>query len=929
MKPLKNSIDGVTDMSSEIRGEFEKFLVYSASAGSGKTFALSLRYISLLFLGVMPSNILATTFTRKAASQMQSRIRDYLLNLESEVDFLELLSKETGLLVDEILAKKDSVLEIFLSSTTNIMTIDSFISSILRSNALEIGLDPSFNTVDTLGDMEIEFLDELQREGLVDAFVELTLQLSKKESNSGIALMSNFYTIDPILPPNRAKTLDIREIKERILELREDFYQTLKSINFRKDATKIFNLDDSFEKFIKKDIFKHQTIYEHGWFKKSQQNHPELDDKFQTLKEEIKAYLRAREESLLVKLFNLYSHYKNVRISKIRSLNRLGFDDVAYFAYRLLHKTIKRDFLYFKLDSKFHHILLDEFQDTSTVQFLIFKPLIDEILSGAGQDDFRSFFYVGDPKQSLYRFRGGQEELFNWVADHYSLKVRELDRNYRSYKNIINSVNSWFEGVMPEFIPQKIESSKNGYVAVYEAEDIFENAISRAKELIKEGVNVGDITFLVAKNEDGIELQNRASSTNLETVLQTATKLNRYSKIIALVEICEYLYKRERAKIYNLLFRVGISNPDEVSFEWFNLKMRPIEVLDELIKRFDYFEDSANLLNLLEFASKFSELSEFIEEFENSRLPIATKSRFGATIMTIHSSKGLEFDYVIVLDRSSSKEPPDYFQLVAKYRDDLYIERFFHKSKKREFFDEDYSDILKLEKRLKEKDKLNKLYVALTRAKKGLIVVKKESGSDFEMLNNFVPLEIGEIEKSSKEEERIVEKSYSKISIYGTQNSPLEDETADEYDYYASLFGTALHYTLEMLRDFDIDSLDIAIETTLNRFGTLLKSEEIEDIKSRVKLLLKSSEFIELISNGYRISKEQPVSFKGNLYKIDLLLEGEDEIIVVDYKSSQKDISSNRVQVMNYCSMVKSLTQKETRGYLCFLLKDRVELKRV
>ncbi len=106
----------------------------------GKTFALSLRYISLLFLGESPSNILATTFTNKAVSEMKNRIRDYLLNLENESDFIELLSKEIGFSRDKILEKREEVLNRFLSSTTNIMTIDSFISSILRSNSLEIGL---------------------------------------------------------------------------------------------------------------------------------------------------------------------------------------------------------------------------------------------------------------------------------------------------------------------------------------------------------------------------------------------------------------------------------------------------------------------------------------------------------------------------------------------------------------------------------------------------------------------------------------------------------------------------------------------------------------------------------------------------------------------------------------------------------------------
>ncbi len=94
-----------------------------------------------------------------------------------------------------------------------------------------------------------------------------------------------------------------------------------------------------------------------------------------------------------------------------KRLNTLSFDDTLFLTHKLLSKNgIDRDFIYFKLDSTFKHILLDEFQDTSTVQFLLLKPLLDEIFSGG--DDFRSFFYVGDTKQSLYRLEEEERSYF-------------------------------------------------------------------------------------------------------------------------------------------------------------------------------------------------------------------------------------------------------------------------------------------------------------------------------------------------------------------------------------------------------------------------------------------------------------------------------------------------------------------------------------
>jgi exodeoxyribonuclease V beta subunit len=905
--------------------EFQKYLVYSASAGSGKTFALSLRYVSLLFFGESPSNILATTFTRKAASQMQSRVRDYLLNLQREKEFLLLLSEETGLTMEEILRKREEVLDRFLSSTNYIVTIDSFISSILRTNALEIELEPNFNTVDDGVDLEVEFLKSLYKDGLLDEFVNLTISMEQKRGSGAINIMGELFTIDPLLPPKPKKLeREIEKVERYIDMLREKNFTLLKSLKASKSA--ILNFAPiPLKKFVTKTIFNKKSLHDHRLYTKILQKAPEIEKNYQEIRESISDWMNIRESLILARLFKLYYEYRDNRVSKAKSTSTLTFSDVTYFAYRLLYKGINRDFLYFKLDSKFKHILLDEFQDTSTVQFLIFKPLIDEIFSGIGNDEFRTFFYVGDPKQSLYRFRGGQEELFEWVAKEYNITVRELDTNYRSGEHIVKSVNRWFDGVMPLYTPQRVNSQRVGYVKVLESEEGTIEAIREAKRLISLGVDRSSITFLVFTNNEGVDLQNLALQESLPTILQTSSKLNRLSKVLALTQACEYLYRGHRSDLYNLLLRVGVKEPKEVDFGWFNLALRPVELIDKLIRSFDYFDDEVNLLNLLEFASKYDEIGEFLDEFEKSRVPIATKSKYGATIMTIHNSKGLEFDYVIVLDKRK-KDRVDSKFMIPKYDENLYIERFFYRFAKRENFDSSYRDLVEYNRDLSKKDRLNLLYVALTRAKKGLIVVKNLEKSVFDEELNISPVELGTVDRERAKIENVTSLTYPSLSRYGVQEVQ-KSKPKKKYDYQATLFGTALHYTLEMMRNFDKNSLNLAMDATKHRFGVFLSDEELADIDGRVSKLIKSRRFRELIE-GRKILKEQPVSYQGSLYQIDLLLES-DDIFVVDYKSSQAEIYLYKKQLSNYCEIVSNITKKRAKGFICFLLKDKIEIKRV
>ncbi|MEA3418720.1 MAG: RecB-like helicase [Campylobacterota bacterium] len=903
---------------------FKPFLAYSASAGSGKTFALSVRYISLLFMGESPGSILAATFTNKAAAEMRQRVINSLRNVEGDKAFLGAICEETGLSREELLSKQPEVLAKFLASSSYIVTLDSFFSSILRSSSMELGLEPDFVTKEQgEGDLEKHFLEEVQVEGLLSSLVKLSMDIEDKRFIKIFDLMQNFYKVDPLLPEQEELALSLHKQEEQIEALRNNMIKALEDAGSAKRCMGQFETK-SVKELFGKGLFEKEILEEHAWFKKSINN--EIEVIYVQLKEALRVWAEAKESMVLHNLFKIYDYYKNATITNAKYSGVLSFDDLTYFTYRLLHESISKEFLYFKIDSKFKHILLDEFQDTSTLQFLLLKPLIDEIFAGHGQSEFKSFFYVGDTKQSLYRFRGGVEELFDKVAEHYGVNIEQMDTNYRSSKNVVEQVNRWFEPVMEGYVPQKCRNgASDGYVEVMESEELIDDAVKQAKGLLELGVHVDNIAFLVSTNKDGQVLQEACQAEGIDTLLQTSSSLRNLPRIAALVAMVEYLFYGEKIDAEALLLKVG-KVFDSLDTSWFSAFMSPLVVVDRLVREFGYFDDDLNILKLLEFASGFTDIPTFMEEFKTSSISVAAHSVHGAKIMTIHGSKGLEFEYVILLDKLTGKNS-DKSALIYHYNDNLYIDRILYRTKGREHFDDEYKRIMESRKVSELKDRKNVLYVALTRAVEGLLVIKKTKGSIFDEIN-MSPIKIGDISVQRSAfsiQEEQVKILPVVISNYGTQEV-VAHEDEEEKDYEAILFGTALHYALEMLGDFDEASLQAAMISLQNRYGQLLSTERVAHIEQRIKNLIENRAFRKIL-DGAKISKEQSLSFGGELKQIDLLLEYDTHYLVIDYKSSQKYHLKHLRQVSYYQQAIEKLTGKRAEGMILYLLEDEIVLE--
>ncbi len=921
---------------STIPSSFNPYLAYSASAGSGKTFALSVRYISLLFLGESPRNILAATFTNKAAMQMRERVVESLRLLAEEKNrpFLEDISKETQMSTNELLARQPMVLERFLESSNFIVTLDSFFSSILRSSSFELGLEPEFVTKEVESStIESIFLQEIKVMGLLESLAKFAIDIEDKRFNKIFSVMRTLYTIDPILPKSRYSTTDISQIELEIDRVRLEILELVTEAKASKSAINNFK-EESIYLLSKKPLFAKESLHDHSHYRKYVEKNPYIDQLYIHLKALFAHWLEAREGIILEQLFELYSYYKNATISNAKHSNILNFDDLGFFTYRLLYETVSREFIYFKIDSKFRHILLDEFQDTSTLQYLLLTPLIEEIFAGRGQNEFRSFFYVGDTKQSLYRFRGGVEELFDKVADEFGMTIEPMDTNYRSSKAVVAQVNEWFIGKMEGYIPQNSRPDANiGFVEVVEPMDSDEvdnsplvMAVDKAKELIARGVGVDDIAFLVFTNRDGTLLQDLCHNEGITTILKTSSSLQQVAKIASIVAVMKYLFYGKSQKYSALLssFLERIELDGEAKFEWFHPYLRPFDVIDRLIREFGYFESDPNILKLLEFATGYSNIPLFIEEFESASLSVASSTLHGAKIMTIHGSKGLEFGHVILIDKLT-KPIPDRATLLFEYDESLYIDRIFYRFANRDQFDPRYSSLLKKRAILSAKDNLNVLYVALTRAIEEMVIIKKKDGSIFDNIGMEIT-QRGEpiIREKSIEETLPISKKSITINSYGRDKIESNKDEDDERDYNAINFGLALHYTLEMMSSFDKPSIEIAIESSKNRYGLLISSSQWSDIVSRVTMLVEDDKFQNLLKDA-NIIKEQSISYGGELKQIDLLLEYPHSYYILEYKSSRKYHTKHIEQVESYSKAIESITAKETKGIIIYILDGYLE----
>lgn len=891
-------------------------LAYEASAGSGKTFMLVVRYLSLLFMGSSPSKIVALTFTNKAASEMRERVILTLEDLKNRDELVE-ISKISQLTPDEILSKRGEVLESFLSSNPKIITIDSFLVQILRKFSLYAGLMPDFSLFNAQHEIRLknQFL------AIVDASdkEELFLELWKKSNFENIfSLFDELYDKNYELERFSFASKENIDFKQLALgELAKLKELVHSSANASSVALRSVDID-SFEELCKSSWLSRETL-NYSTFAKCFV--PEMDLVLEQIKEHMRDAFRSNESHFFSLMFECLKMFKEAKKSLYTEDGELSFSDVTNLAYEILQLLDDSRFLYFRLDSQIEHILLDEFQDTSIIQYSILQPLIHEILSGYGVVEDGSFFFVGDKKQSIYRFRGGVSELFDEAALQNHTSVDKLLTNYRSCENIVKFVNDTFSGKMIGYSPQ-LAKKGGGFVQVISNDEVVQSAIEQVEFLLSNNTPLGEIAILCLTNKDGDAIQEALAAHGIEATTETTRKLVNQPKIKAILEYLKYLYFDEPLYLKNF-FALVDQEPRKIN------KINILK-LDTAIKSIvqEFGIGDQNVIRFMDIASGFSDIEALLFEFERIDTNATNNTNSGIKILTIHKSKGLEFESVIVLDRIG-KASNRAKKIIYDYNN-ITLENIYLRTKNREFVDSHYRLALEKENRAILKEELNSIYVALTRAKTNLFVIQKNKNSLFESLELtdknygvFVPTQ----PKTADLQTSNLAFTYKEL-YYGSQTDLLKNQKELEVDRASIDFGLSLHYALEMLNEFEPKEIENSMAMVANKYAHLLNDDGLQEIKKRMTNLLEHKEFQQLI-DGERF-KEQPLKYNGNLFYIDLLIRHKDETwSVIDYKSSLLYLDEHSSQVLRYTKAIAKLTNQKCSGHLCYLLADGINIIKV
>ncbi|WP_001991764.1 RecB-like helicase [Helicobacter pylori] len=915
-------------------------MALKASAGSGKTFALSVRFLALLFKGANPSEILTLTFTKKATAEMKERILDYLKilqkeNLENEKEksqnILKELEEKYHLNPDLVRNSTPKIYQRFLNAEIRISTIDAFFQSILRKFCWFVGLSANFEVnEDTKAhqqQLNEGFLSTLNGEQLeeLSVFIAQCLSYDNYTSDSILErlrfLKNKLYLFDP---NKKEPAFDEEGFLEKLRSLNEQ----IQSIETASDRAKTAIKCDDFRGFLNSSLTWLEKKSEYIYFKKLKDEIPTLESECEEIENDLKRYYEAKETAIFKKFPKFIQLYDNAT-SKIQALD---FDAIKDKVHVLLngYEEMPAEFFYFRLDSKIAHILIDEFQDTSLNDYKILAPFIDEIKAGIGQAKWhRSVFFVGDVKQSIYAFRGSFSSLFENVSkDFYH---DNLQFNHRSAPLIINYVNTIFKKAYQNsptaYLEQKYpKASQNkhatdGYVKVSlvadERELLLDQVLQEAQNLLEHRIDPKDITILCATNKDALEIKNylqeRLSAIHPST--ESSARLSQFVESKIIKNALEYALAEEPYKPFykhSVLKLAGYLHDDAIALPGFNPKKESVAgFVWKVMEQFKLYGEPAQIC--LELAVGCEDANDFLEKLEAKE--IASFNLKGAQIMTIHKSKGMQFPYVIVCERLGKPNSSHSNQLLEEY-DGAELLRLYYRMKNREVVDKDYARALDKEEAAKDHEEINVYYVAFTRAELGLIVVAKDKKESKKESKNktmhekldLAPLEEGEIMPViSPQKEPLITSALIKPHAYGEQVQEIEEEPDSDYekndDQEAINFGIALHKGLEYQYAYNIPKKSVLEYLNYHHGFYGLDHQALEESLE----LFENDAEIQTLFKNYALRGEAAFLFEGVVSRIDVLLWDKGQnLYVLDYKSSQNYQQSHKVQVSHYAAFLKT-----------------------
>lgn len=1076
--------------------------IYKASAGSGKTFTLSVEYIKLLIKDPQSyRSTLAVTFTNKATEEMKLRIlsqlygiwkllpdsKSYIDKIKEDLDVTEeYMSERAGIALHNIVHNY---------SYFRIETIDSFFQSVLRNLARE--LDLTANLRIELNDYQIErnAVDELinsldENSELLTWIMEYIRENMDDDKDWNV--IGNIKRFGENIFREYYKT-NSKKLNERLLE--EGFFKQYTTklrqmrneaeVEMQNEAAQFFDalnhngieIDDlnngkngpaGYFIKIKKGIYNNtivtkrlQKVLDEGsessWVK--QKSSKETQDIVRELANSTLTPLVHHAEDVRQKNWYIYGsavltlrHLNQLRLlnsieNKVRMMNVEQNRFLLSDTHTLLHSLIRdtdSPFIFEKIGNYLENIMIDEFQDTSTVQWQNFKVLLEECMSHGEQ---QGNLIVGDVKQSIYRWRSGDWRMLNNIEREFPylnsmLNVCSLDTNYRSSRRVITFNNAFFKRASeleyadqksstpdtssPEQlkkaysdVAQKVPSFRDnhGYVSInlLPNEDYRQQALQKTAEavslLLDSGANYSDIAILVRSNDiiqliaeffanelpDVKIVSDEAfrldSSVSVNIIVNAMLWLTHPDNILAKAYIAKayqtYVLKKSEQETNKLLATAeGIDSalPCALIDKRNDLLTMPIfELAEQIYTLFNIGNIKGEDAYLYAFydaltdfiANNTADIDSFVEEWNDSiaEKTIQASAIDGIRIITIHQSKGLEFEHVVIPFCDWTLEKGNTIWCtpqVEPYNELPLIPVDFSASQmKGTIYEFDYN-----EEHLQNcVDNLNLLYVAFTRAASSLFVIAqrgtpssrsyiveqaitdiKLEGSSLdgdpsdkkaELLFSYGELEIVETKAKKKSDNTFTPEVENMNVDMATFSNKVEfkqsnksrdfvtddDENTDDDDRKQLSYiktGKILHYlfsTINTTDDIDTSLAQLEMDGLIEESGTNIKR-----LRDMLHKRFSNRQVADWFSSRWTLFNECTIldydaaTDTVREHRPDRVMKDEKtgEVVIVDFK-----FGSPRPEYVEQVNRYKALTQNmgytNVKGYLWFVYSNRIE----
>lgn len=1000
-------------------------LVLKASAGTGKTYRLSLEYVGALCRGTDFKDILVMTFTKKATAEIKERILKFLKELSENVEDGESIKENLKKIYPDMEFDHQKISAVYQDLIQNrdklkVYTIDAFTNLIFKKAIAPYLKIYSYEIIDDDENRKMliktfqKIFDNKEDFGAFKGFLEdnseknmenyltliknllnerwkvIVLGEKLREKREALTSESNYRHMDRIVEILE----NISKIKDKSLE--ELFKTSLKKYLLCKDENEkeAFILEKNGD-ILEKEIWNGVKV-------KSKKG--DIDYELENMKNiygELKDNLAKTmynnsiipyEEKLLYILNRIYEVYDDIKFKE----KRFTHSDISSYTFKyirdkelnFINENGVTDEFFEILDGKINTIFIDEFQDTSILQWKILKDIIDQT---------NNVICVGDEKQSIYGWRGGEKKLFENLEKIIDGKEEKLFTCFRSEKNIVSFTNMIFSNISKMSENGEFEEESWSFYEVKSKSDDIAGHIEVLRKKTSEEVTVIDqiikkikenfnkdykgIGILGRTNKELDMIAEKLSEANIPYVIDSNSNIVDYRGINGLFSLINYLVKDDYLSLLDFfrsdLINIGVKtlkymiknrediekylNMEEIEIALKATELRVLEIVKDIRKeyienngetsfltysilkkvgiggKFNSKSDISNIYSFYKIIKNYKYFEEFIVEFEDKKNSDKFKKMVleddnSVNIMTIHKSKGLEFDtlfyYYNPSSRGSSKGNVKFFLKMDKDYNKpesfLITHDKFKKIIKSLGKEYDYLNDIEIKEKHEE---INNLYVALTRPKNNLYIAVENDKEN--LFSEALFLSENAIEDSdivfSKNDKKTAEGKKREFTVdlstpeaeYPDAEESMEKEREKIYSHALGnemkrMRGTTVHFFLENIIHGTEEEIALAKELTFSKFASSIGEKIIKE--------LLSDEVIEYILNKNKkifsdewdfIFSEYEVFTDEKTYRIDRLMvkmpvnDSKGTIYIVDYKTGDTD----EEQIENYKCLIEKLLE--------------------